>query len=532
MAPDESLCTGRRPAFGVGSHPFPGFPSLEPHVLSLEDSDLSPEAWDTTEDGLFPLRATKWAVESPQHGVSCCGSLAPIHNDIYPYVDTVCIMHNVRYLGEDRDPGWDTPLNQDKTDSFPGPIVRHHFQAHSQSTTPSTTPHSPPPPPPPILLGWWGGIIWWSPRVFATVSLSPTPYPPTTNPSSPEHRTECTRHDSERTLVVFSDAYEGNFFHDKHNHYIRAFGTLAGLEDGLIECNLKWDVGCRVQRDKIHFTVPGQCHDSTADVLAPLSDRNHTCAPEKDTCYDRVIYGLSNPINFYRPQATPRAFVLLHHLVRHWYYLETGRALPQLFATQSGRTHAVHEPHIVVVVRNVARGSNRRAWDPAHLKGMMRIMDERGLSHEVVSFDSPAESKVALKAFRRATMVLAVSGAGLTNLVFIQPGTVVVRIFPFNSFGYDLVRFGLFTCITNLLGGVMVDYQDLDSDPNVIIMPEPRFHALLDTALSLGIHASLQSTFSFKFSNATSLNLNIILPDPTFVTQVTKSPGLHQWPPP
>ena len=369
--------------------------------------------------------------------------------------------------------------------------------------------------------------MWWAPRVFAAVSLSPSPYP-VTSPSS----TECKRHDSERTLVVFSDAYEGNFFHDKHNHYIRAFGTLAGLEDGLIECNLEWESGCRVRRDKILFTVPGQCHDSTAGVIAPLSDRNHTCAPEKDTCYDRVIYGLSNPINVYRPQPTPRAFVLLHHLARYWYHSEVGEPLPPLFATQSGRTHPVRKPYIVIVVRNMARSSNRRAWDPSHLKGMVHIMEQRGLPFEIVSFDSPAESKVALKAFRRATVVLAVSGAGLTNLIFIQPGTVVVRIFPFKSFGYDLVRYGIFACITNLLGGVMIDYQDLDSDQNVIAMPEPRFHALLDTALSLGIHTSLHSTFTFKFSNATSLDLSIILPDPTFVTQVSKSPGLRQWPPP
>jgi hypothetical protein len=451
--------------------------------------------------------ALVWRLDAP--GMTCCGNQPYSVFSLTDYDDSVCLFENVKFVGTTVEPGAFEKWHSVSSASYPGPIVNFKFELMADNDKAKS-----------LLLANSGGMVDWETRVYSSVSWSSDAVP-------------CDSLTSKRVYVFASETHDGGgFWHAMHNLFMRSFGALADLHDGTITCNVDWAEGCRVQRDRVAFGLAGRyprCNNAATRYLEPLTDAPVVCGPPVESCYDRVLFGLASSLNFNRPRTTARTAALVHHLSRFMYFRETGRSLPPLYklAEHNGRTHTAVQPFVVIIVRKV----RWRSWEEHHLEKMQQVLLQRNLLFELVSFENKQERVRAWDALRRATLVIGVSGAGLTNLIFIQPGTVVVDIYPRQAFGFPLKKFFIYTSLINAVGGVQINYEDRTSPAQKfdgqVHMNNIRFNQLLDVGLSFGVHTAMSPTW--KWSDTMPLYCSIVLPDPDFASKVAASPHFAQW---
>ncbi|KNC49663.1 uncharacterized protein AMSG_05922 [Thecamonas trahens ATCC 50062] len=298
----------------------------------------------------------------------------------------------------------------------------------------------------------------------------------------------------DRVVVVIHDMWSGNFWHTFHNRLIRTFGTMATLVDeGLITCSAENPRACDIARDKVVLALPVPLTPISDVDFVELLGGGQELMTADNVVYRRIVIGASTLLDANSRVIEPRSIILLGHFVR-WYNLQLGvdRPLPAISIDDALKSKDV--PRLLLVER-----VRRRAWANPH-----EILDwarGRGLEVDTIQFEIASHAEVVDK-LAAATIVVAVSGAGLTNLIHITPGTVVIDVLPVASFGLEekvTTDVCIFSQLTNARGGVMIKIYDYHGDNKVPIsfVNRDHFDGLLNQALTLGIHSAMAPSWTW-----------------------------------
>ncbi|KNC47057.1 uncharacterized protein AMSG_03481 [Thecamonas trahens ATCC 50062] len=325
------------------------------------------------------------------------------------------------------------------------------------------------------------GIVEWGEGLCVDVGFS--------SPS-------CTVPD-DHTLYVALDPWTDAFWHDFHNGFMRTFGTLYELDDpSLLQCDDSWPEVCRVNTTKVIVayrvsTSPSHsAGPSLRGLLAHLADEV-IAEPDPSHCYARVVAGPATALDLNAgARFTLKSTKLLSYFSRWYYYVATtlgsqsGLAVLDLERLVEPRT----EHRVLIISRRGA--SHGRKWGPGIEDAMVAWLESSGVSVEAVDFAAMSVVEVAA-AVRRATVVIGVSGAGMINMMYARPDTVLIYIYPERVFGHldPLNSSGIYITLARMRGGQVVVVHDLSAGPdadNYLPLPIAASFFKIGFALGLG----------------------------------------------
>ena len=131
----------------------------------------------------------------------------------------------------------------------------------------------------------------------------------------------------------------------------------------------------------------------------------------------RMVTGVCRAKLVYLPQSSPCGFPSVHviQLLSHVYRTTIKERFPEA---------ALQRNSIVVISRTRSRNFKEAAEIEALVKSMA---EENGFHFELFPDNSVPPLGQALQIFSRAVIVVAPHGAGLSNILFSEPGTMVIE---------------------------------------------------------------------------------------------------------
>ena len=129
---------------------------------------------------------------------------------------------------------------------------------------------------------------------------------------------------------------------------------------------------------------------------------------------ERLVTGLCRAKVVYMPQSTPCGFA----------HAQSTQLLSALYRERIRRKATTTRNGLVLVQRSGTRRFTRAGAIQAALRS---VANETGLVFELYPDQPPPSMDVSMRTFAGAAVVVAPHGAGLSNLVYAQPGTYVVE---------------------------------------------------------------------------------------------------------
>ena len=325
------------------------------------------------------------------------------------------------------------------------------------------------------------------------------------------------------TLVVMSDPYTGTYWHDFHNLFLRTFGTLYEMGDSSVfVCSLVWPEMCRVRTEEFDVVVGGTNlggpSGAAVNFLHKLADNVYSLSAPSSACYDRVVIGTATSLDLNTgARMTIKTARLIQYAAGWLYYGMTGRVLDEglLRAAQDAGVEPgkdavgvdvldlarTHDPRDAVSILFLARPQNdnkRRHFRLPDLEALVEDLRGEGLDVDWFMFEE-VELADAIARIRAATVIVAVSGAGMTNLIWARPDTVIVYVYAVKNWAplnlEKLTPKILYVSLARARGCPIVVVKDSHpaTDPEGVPLPIVVYKEIIWGALHLGINAHLDA---------------------------------------
>ncbi|KNC48498.1 uncharacterized protein AMSG_04945 [Thecamonas trahens ATCC 50062] len=319
----------------------------------------------------------------------------------------------------------------------------------------------------------------------------------------------CTIPDN-RTLFVAHEPWTNTFWHDFHNGFMRTFGTLYELDDpSLLQCDDSWPEACRVNTTKViiaYWVTSIGDHSAGPTLLGllpHLADEIIT-EPDPSHCFARVVAGQATALDLNAGiRFTVKSTKVLSYFSRWYYYVATGEPLEPALGVEGAKTpgsrsglteldlERLAEPrtehHVLIISRQHA--ANGRRWGPGVKEAMMTWLESSGVSVEAVDFAAVSVKDIAA-AVRRATVIIGVSGAGMINMMFARPDTVLIYIYPERVFAHNdpLNSSGIYITLARMRGcQVVVVHEYTAGSDTDNYLPLPIAASFFKIGFTLGL---------------------------------------------
>ncbi len=129
----------------------------------------------------------------------------------------------------------------------------------------------------------------------------------------------------------------------------------------------------------------------------------------------RFITGICKSKVVYLPQATPCGFA----------QAQSTSLMSQLYRSAMDKNMPKQERNSIVLIK---RSATRRFTEQRRIERMLTTLaSEFGLNLELFKDNPPPPMEAAMLLFRRAVLIVAPHGAGLSNMIYSDPGTAVIE---------------------------------------------------------------------------------------------------------
>ena len=343
---------------------------------------------------------------------------------------------------------------------------------------------------------------------------------------------------TEVTLVIPGrvESTSGHAWLDEYHLMAQVFGTLAELGEGLVRCNLDWEEGCRVAKNRIRilYHTQDEVEDISPEVWAFLVRISETVdtVPAKGMdlgCFKHLLVGYASSLNFVGRMTRP-GVALQNHFQRWLFYHQTGTPLEtaHFYPPDPSRTAVV----LILISSTVEEG---RKWDPHTLETVKQVLTLRRIPFEIVNVNVAAKDSLDV-IIKRGTVIFSVSSPVTLDAIHVQPGTVFVEVVPPMDVDRETNR-PLYSTLAHAVAGragVHVEFRvpatpGSDTTTTPVSLAEPVWHALLDQSLQLGIHKS--TTYpSWFWSKHPPVPITVVEPSFIFSELMIAYPGVYEWP--
>ena len=338
------------------------------------------------------------------------------------------------------------------------------------------------------------------------------------------------------TTYIIRDAFPG-VWHFFHNILVRTFGTLsAGVSPPLLVCHADNPKACTVdpsvriinQGDDLNNN--GVFPRQFAGYLDALSTHPLISSLDPGTCFDSVIWGAPSAIDLNFGFLSPRIVLFLAHFQRWYVHTATVLAalpedqaslvaaplLPLLYGPSDGSipTDGIGEEYIRPIPKSprvlfITRVGSSRPTALDFVANATAWLGARGIPSSAideVSFGKLPAHEIP-PVFANATIVVSFSGAQLTNLHSLLPGTVLIDSIVARYFGGtsgSRTTHDFYNLWANARNCPVVRFLDPAPYPPGTTnhmwtpqsIPEHVFHTLLSKALELGVHAYMPPSWT------------------------------------